>query len=158
MKIPNQLKLAGLSKASVLMLALLAASINPVHAADIRWTGGTASYTNAASWDSNSVPTATDNAFNNNGPGAIVQINNGDPNWAVNDLKAGGDANTTGAFVQNGQTLTVNSWLILGDGANSLGTYTFNAGTLNVGTLMFSATLAGIYSDTLLGNATAQRK
>ncbi len=131
--IPKTSKLGGIVKVAALVSAtLVACPALTAKAADIHWTNSVASYTNALDWDSNTVPTATDNAFSDHGSGTVVQINPGNPDWAVNDLHAGGEANSSGAIEQNGQTLTVNSWLILGDGANSVGIFTLNGGTVNV--------------------------
>lgn len=126
-RLGRSLNLTALVSASVVALATFTAK-----AADIHWTNGIASYTNALDWDSNTVPTATDNALSDHGLGTVVQINAGNPDWAVNDLRAGAEANTSGAIEQNGQTVTVNSWLILGDGTNSTGIFTLNAGTVNI--------------------------
>jgi autotransporter-associated beta strand protein len=115
-------------------MALTTLALWPVasHAADIFWSGPTASYTNAVDWIGGVVPAAGDNAINTNGLGNVVQINVGNLDWTVNDLSAGGGAGASGAIAQNGQTVTVNGWLHIGDGLNSVGTYTLNSGTLNV--------------------------
>ncbi|MBC8096949.1 MAG: hypothetical protein H7Y43_14170, partial [Akkermansiaceae bacterium] len=125
-------RLTHLKKIGALSLTMLAASALLSHAADIRWTGGTASYTNAILWDSNSVPGATDNAINANGLNNVVQINAGNPDWTVNDISAGGITGGAGAFTQNGQTVNVNGWMLLGSGTNATGIYTLNSGTVNV--------------------------
>src|SRR5882762_246315 len=100
------------STAGVFALAVLISLSSLVaEAADIFWTDGTASYTNAASWAGGIVPGASDNAINTNGLANAVQINTGNPDWTVIDLSAGGATNGTGAFTQNDQTVNVNGWL-----------------------------------------------
>ncbi|MDB6123102.1 MAG: Autotransporter-associated beta strand repeat protein [Pedosphaera sp.] len=117
---------------SALTLAALAVLPTPVtRAADIFWSGNTASYTNAANWGG-IVPGATDNAINDNGATNVVQINLGNPDWTVADLSAGSTGSAMGAFEQNGQTVTANGWFHLGAGVDSTGFYTLNGGTLNV--------------------------
>ena len=116
------------------LIALIAVAALPIaasRAADIYWTNGTASYNNAAHWSSATIPGTADNAHNTNGLGNVVQINAGNPDWTVIDIKAGG-TNTAGAFEQNGQTVNVTGWLITGAGIDAIGTYTLNSGTLNV--------------------------
>src|SRR5580692_9616244 len=97
MKTPKNLmaaKLGRISQINVLTLAtLVALPVLTAKGADIHWVGGTADYTNAADWDSNSVPGSADNAINDNTTNNVVQINAGDPNWTVNDIRAG---NATG--------------------------------------------------------------
>lgn len=83
-------------------------------AADINWSGGTASYTNVANWTGGVVPVAGDNAINDTGLANLVQINPGNPNWTVGDLTAGVTVGALGAFVQHAQTVTVNGWFHLG--------------------------------------------
>ncbi len=126
-------KLGRRSRVNLLTLAaMIALPLITAKAADIHWIGPTASYTNAADWDSNSVPTSADNAINANGLANVLQINSGNPDWTVNDISAGGAANASGAIVQNGPTLTVNGWLHIADGLNSVGVYTLNSGIVNV--------------------------
>jgi len=131
------------------ILALAALAVWPAamtEAADIQWTDGTASYTNAANWTGGIVPGATDNAINDNGTGNVVQINVGDPDWTVGQIRAGNSAGN-GAYVQNGQTVTplgtnYNGPVItefftpfrLGIVAADSGIYTLNDGNLNYGT------------------------
>src|SRR5258707_6130241 len=134
-KMKNSLKsqLGSPPKAATFALAaLITFPALVAQAADIHWVGPTASYTIAADWDSSAVPTSADNAFSDNGLGNVVQINNGDPDWTVNDLHAAGEANSSGAIVQNGQTVTPNSWFHIGAGPNSVGVYTLSNGTLHV--------------------------
>ena len=123
------------SRLSALSLAALAAMPAVVtHAADKLWTGGTASYTNAANWGG-TVPGAADKAINDNGAGNVVQINAGNPDWLVNGIQAGFSTGN-GAFVQNAQTVNLTN--TTGRGAVRLGVvpgrsgaYTINGGALN---------------------------
>jgi autotransporter-associated beta strand protein len=117
---PLSLAIAGLS------LALTARS------ADIFWQGGTADYTNAASWVGGVVPGTSDNAINASGSNNIVQISVGNPDWTVVDLSAGGLTDSSGAYVQNGQTVTSTGWFHVANGTNAIGYYTLNGGTINV--------------------------
>src|SRR3569833_1137769 len=117
---PLSLAIAGLS------LALTAKS------ADIFWHGATANYTNAPSWVGGVVPGTTDNAINTNGLNNVVQISAGNPDWTVVALSAGGATDSSGAFVQNGQTVTSTGWFHIANGTNAIGVYTLNGGTLNV--------------------------
>ena len=122
-------------------MALLAASTLVTRAADRFWSGGTASYTNAAAW-SGTVPGSSDNAINDNGTNNVVQINVGDPDWTVNQIRAGNGAGS-GAFVQNGQAVTLIGTNIaspafttpfrLGIVAGGTGVYTLGSSTFLVG-------------------------
>ena len=124
-------KLRPLTRIGALtLLAGLTASVS--HAADIFWTGPSGSYTNTTSWAGGVVPGAADNAIATNGLGNVVQINVGNPDWTVIDISAGGVTNGAGAFVQNGQTVNVNGWMLIGSGADGTGAYTLNDGTLNI--------------------------
>lgn len=98
---------------------------------DINWQGGTADYTNAASWVGGVVPGAGDNAINDNGTNNVVRINTGNPNWTVNDIRAGNGAGN-GAWLQNGPNLALNGWFRLGIAAGNTGVYTLNSGTLTM--------------------------
>jgi len=155
MKTPTTLSLASLSKTSVLTLALLATATTAVQAADLSWTGGTASYNNAANWSPASVPGIFDSAINDSGLGNAVQINLGDPDWTVGQIRAGNSAGD-GAFVQNGQTVTAlgtnyNGPVItefvtpfrLGIVAADTGLYTLNAGNINYGSGPFTIGAVG---------------
>ncbi len=115
------------------------------NAADIQWQGPTASYTNAADWVGGVLPGAGDNAINDHGTANAVQINVGDPDWTVGQIRAGNSAGN-GAFEQNGQTVTplgtnYNGPVVtefftpfrLGIVAAGTGVYTLNGGTLNYG-------------------------
>src|SRR5882762_8628725 len=118
------------STAGVFALAVLISLSSLVaEAADIFWTDGTASYTNAANWTGGIVPATGDHGIVSNG---VVQINVGNPDWTIDDLSAGGTANSSGAIEQNGQTLNMNSWLHIADGSNAVGVFTLNGGTVNV--------------------------
>ena len=122
----------GINILALATLALLPAAV--IQAADISWSGGTASYTNAANWGG-SVPGVADKAINDNGAGNVVQINAGDPDWIVNGILAG-KSTGNGAFEQNGQTLNLSGAtgrgaVRLGVAAGRSGAYTINGGTLN---------------------------
>ncbi|MDB6063799.1 MAG: Autotransporter-associated beta strand repeat protein [Pedosphaera sp.] len=102
-------------------------------AVDIFWTGGTASYTNATNWTGGVLPGSGDHAINNNGSNNVVQINSGDAAWSVVDLICGNADNTSGAYVQNGSSVTVGTpggWLRLGVNNGSFGMYTLNSGNV----------------------------
>jgi autotransporter-associated beta strand protein len=98
---------------------------------NVEWIGGTADYNTPSDWQGGVVPNATNfqNAVNDNGTSHVVQINSGDPAWTINDIRAG-DGAGNGAFVQNGQTVTVNGWFRMGIVSNDTGIYTLNNGTL----------------------------
>jgi autotransporter-associated beta strand protein len=130
-KYSNTSRLRRLSRINLPALAaLVALPLLTAKAADINWQGGTADYTNAADWVGGVVPGAGDNAINDNGTNNVVQINVGDPDWTVNDIRAGNGAGD-GAWVQNGQTVTLNGWFRLGIIATNTGVYTLNGGTIN---------------------------
>ncbi len=145
MKKPSTTKLTCISKASILMLALLAASKITTSAADISWNGATASYTNAADWSGGLVPGGSDKAINNNTTNNVVQINSGDPDWSVNQIIAGHGG--SGAFEQNGQTVKLSGTNVgssfitsvrLGVAAGDVGVYTINNGTIDYTNGMFN--------------------
>jgi len=50
------------------------------------------------------IPNGADNAIVNNG--GTVLINPADPNWTVNDIRAGDGSGNTGAWQQDGPTVT----------------------------------------------------
>src|ERR1035437_10072671 len=139
MKTTMTSKLGCIYKVGALTLALLAASTLVTRAADRFWSGGTASYTNAAAWGG-TVPRSSDNAINDNGTNNVVQINVGNPDWTVNQIRAGNGAGS-GAFVQNGQAVTLIGTNIassafttpfrLGIVAGGTGVYTLNGGSIN---------------------------
>lgn len=116
----------------MILAALACASVNQIQAANIYWTGPTASYTNAANWSGGVVPGAADVAIHTNGLANRVQINAGNPDWTVVDMQAGSAEGTAGAYEQNGQTVNVTGWARFGLATNSTGAYTLNAGTLNI--------------------------
>ncbi|HWH71208.1 MAG TPA: hypothetical protein VNT26_17610, partial [Candidatus Sulfotelmatobacter sp.] len=121
----------GLFSASALVLALAAATAN---AADLSWSGGTASYNNPANWGG-AVPGTNDIAINDNGTNNTVQLNVGDPDWALSQLRAG-NSTGNGAFLQNGQTLSLSGSpraLRLGVASGRQGVYTLNGGTIAYG-------------------------
>ena len=118
---------------ALILVAMFAWSALVAEAADIFWSGGTASYTNAAGWGG-TVPGDGDHAINNSGSNNVVQINSGDPDWTLVDLIAGNADNTSGAYVQNGATIKVGNpggWFRFGVNNGSFGIYTLNNGTLN---------------------------
>ncbi len=117
--------------AALVPAVLICLSSLVTRAADIFWTDGTASYTNAAAWGG-TVPGPSDNAINNNGANNVVQINNGDPDWTIVDLQAGSVIGTAGAFTQNGQTVSSTGWARFGLASNSFGSLTLNGGNFNV--------------------------
>ncbi len=101
---------------------------------NIYWQGGAADYDLGANWMGGVVPGAGTNAINDSGSNNVVEINAGDPDWTLNDLWAGDDSGTTGAYVQNGSTVSVGTpggWVRLGDNSGAVGYYTLNGGTLN---------------------------
>jgi autotransporter-associated beta strand protein len=106
------------------------------------WVGGTADYNTPADWSSGTVPLSWNNADNDNGSNNVVQINSGDPNWTVNDICAG-NSTGSGAYVQNGQTVTVNGWFRLGIASGLTGVYTLAGGTLNYGAGNFNVGESG---------------
>lgn len=116
-----------LFKPAMVFLAVVA-SPTTGFAVDYTWTGTTGTYNNAAGWGG-AIPGSADNAFVDNG--GTVQINLGDPDWSMLDVRAGNAASGVGTFIQNGQIVTTNGWLRLGVGVGSSGTYTLNGGTLN---------------------------
>ena len=128
-------------------------------AANIYWTGPTASYTNAANWSGGVVPGTADNAINTNGLANRVQINAGNPDWTVVDLQGGSAEGTAGAFEQNGQTVSVTGWARFGLATNSTGAYTLNAGTLNIlnGKLFLGESQGSVASFTMNGGVLNKR-
>src|SRR5437016_657441 len=112
-------------------------------AANISWQGPTASYTNSADWVGGVVPGFADNAINDNGSNNAAQVNVGNPDWTVNQIRAGNGAGN-GAFEQNGQNVTLTGTnfngsvvsvyttpLRLGVVAGNTGVYTLNGGSIN---------------------------
>src|SRR5215831_2981960 len=118
--------------AALASAVLISLSSLVTRAADIHWIDGTASYTNASDWSPAVVPGANDNAINDNGSNNVVQINLGDPDWPLNQLRAG-NGTGDGAFTQNGQTVTVSGNtrpFRIGAASGNTGVYTLNGGTL----------------------------
>src|SRR2546430_12461666 len=116
-------KFGHISEIGALALAALALWPFATPAADIFWSDGTASYTNAADWGG-TVPGGGDHAINNNGSNNVVQINAADPAWTVIDLIAGNADNTSGAYEQNGSTVNVGNpggWVRFGVNPGSFG-------------------------------------
>jgi fibronectin-binding autotransporter adhesin len=132
MKTPQTSRLARISKAGVLLLALLAAK-TATQAADITWIGGADSYTNPAAWTGGVVPATADNAINDNGTNNFITINPGVPDWSLTAILAGSSAGD-GAVVQNGQNVNLvgaTRSVRLGVNAGFTGVYTMNGGALN---------------------------
>jgi autotransporter-associated beta strand protein len=128
----------SVKKKSALFFSVMAA-VSIAQAADISWNGGTADYTNAASWVGGIVPGPSDTAINDSGSNNVVRVRVGNPDWAVNQIRAGNGAGD-GSFTQDGQTITLsgtnagtgfNTSLRLGLAAGDSGIYTLNGGTIN---------------------------
>ena len=104
-------------------------------ATDRSWSGGTASYTNAANWTGGIVPGAGDNTINDNGSNNVVLLRDGDPLWQHGDTLAGNADNTTGAYLQTGSTNNTGggNWLRMGVGNNTYGSYILSNGVVNAG-------------------------
>ena len=125
------------------LICTIVLSAAATQAADKHWSTSTADYNNAANWSPLGIPGATDNAINDSGLGNVVQINIGDPDWTVGQIRAG-NSTGNGAFIQNGQTVyalgtNYNGPVIsefftpfrLGIVAADSGVYTINGGTIN---------------------------
>lgn len=131
--VPQSIRFPGLR-----LLTLTCAVTVPClacRAADITWQDGTASYTNAANWAGSVVPGPGDNAINDHGSNNVVQINVGDPDWSVNQLRAGSGSGN-GAFEQNQQSLSLGDpdrAFRLGVVDGNTGVYTLNDGAINYG-------------------------
>ena len=93
----------------LLGLLCMALAASSAQAADIFWTAGTATFNNPANWGG-TIPTGSDNAIVNNG--GTVLISAGDPAWTVFDIRAG-QGTGDGAYIQDGSTVTLNSWFRL---------------------------------------------
>ncbi|HWD92603.1 MAG TPA: autotransporter-associated beta strand repeat-containing protein [Verrucomicrobiae bacterium] len=115
------------------------AAVSMAQATDIFWTGGTADYTNAADWTGGVVPGGSDSAINDHGLNNAVQISVGNPDWNVNQIRAG-NGSGDGAFIQNGQAVTLSGTnagtgfitpVRLGVAAGDTGVYTLNGGSIN---------------------------
>src|SRR5215469_15351128 len=85
---------------------IVMAAVSMTQAANISWIGGTADYTNAADWAGGIVPGAFDNAINDNGTNNAVRVSAGNPDWNLNQIRAGNGAGS-GAFLQNGQNVNL---------------------------------------------------
>src|SRR4051794_33855819 len=120
---PNQVNVRFLPA----FLPLLLLSAVSTQAVDRFWTGGTASYNNAANWGG-TIPNGGDNAIVNNG--GTVLINSGDPAWTTFDIRAG-QVGGDGSYIQDGPTVTLNSWFRLAVDDGTTGTYTLKSGILN---------------------------
>src|SRR6266404_1271996 len=109
------------------MVCLLVLSAATSDAVDRFWTGGTGTYNSAADWGG-TIPNGGDNAIVNNG--GTVLINPTDPDWTVNDIRAGDGSGNSGAWQQDGPTVTLNGWFRLGLGGRTA-SCTFKSGTMN---------------------------
>jgi len=123
-------------KAALFFSVISAVSI--AQAANISWSGGTADYTNAPSWVGGVVPGPNDTAINDSGSNNVVRIRVGNPDWTVNQIRAGNGAGD-GAFTQDGQAVILNGAnsgtgfvtpFRLGTGATNTGIYTLNGGSI----------------------------
>src|SRR6266436_1520398 len=109
------------------MVCLLILSAATTQAVDRFWTGTTGTYNSTTDWGG-TIPTGSDNAIVNNG--GTVLINPADPDWTVNDIRAGDGNGNSGAWQQDGPTVTLNGWFRLGLGTGT-GSYLFKSGTMN---------------------------
>lgn len=106
----------------------------------IQWKDGAADYNVPGNWVGGVVPGTNDLADNDHGSNNAVQINISDPDWTVDQILAG-NGSGDGAFVQNGQTLTLldSSYSVnLGVTPTNTGIYTLNGGNINYGSGNFS--------------------
>lgn len=126
-------------KIKLISLLTVMAAASMTQAANILWNDGTADYTNAADWSGGIVPGANDNAINDNGTNNVVRISAGNPDWTVNQIRAGNGAGN-GAFSQGGQNVNLigtNGISVfitpvrVGVAASDTGVYTLNGGSLN---------------------------
>lgn len=127
-----------MKKKIVLLLTAIAAA-SAAQAANISWIGGTADYTNATDWAGGVVPGVNDNAINDHGSNNVVKISAGNPDWSVNQIRAG-NGTGDGAFLQTGQAVTligsngVTGYVTpfrLGIVATNTGIYTLTGGSIN---------------------------
>ena len=141
-KTPTASRSPSYSQLTALALAAIASFATSANASNITWAGGTASYTNAADWNGGVVPGLADNAINDNGSNNAVLINVGNPDWSASQIRAGNSAGS-GAFTQNGQTVSLTGTNMngavqtvfttpfrLGLAVGQTGVYTLNGGTL----------------------------
>lgn len=123
-----------LGKRPFILAAALLVSAAATGMADSYWQGGTSDFNNPASWNNGYVPIVSspqNNADNDSGSNNVCLIQPGDPAWGPWDIRAGDGANTSGAFWQTGDTVTVGGWFRLADGTGSAGYYRLDNGTLN---------------------------
>jgi fibronectin-binding autotransporter adhesin len=117
---------------AIACLAVLSAASS--HAAT--WNGGTMSYNTPGNWSGGQVPSTSvlGNAINDSGAANVVQVNPSDPDWVLGnqDILLGNGAGTSGSYVQNGPTVTLNYWFRMGLSAGAGGYADVQAGTLNV--------------------------
>ena len=102
--------------------------------ADSYWVGGTADFNTPGDWSPAGVPLASNgniNADNDNGSNNVVLIQSGDPVWSPWDVRAGDAADTSGAYLQTGDTLNVGGWFRLADSTNSFGSFILSNGVVN---------------------------
>ena len=135
----NGNRIVHLMKKKIVLVLTAIAAVSVAQAANISWIGGTADYTNAADWAGGVVPGVNDNAINDNSSNNVVQISAGNPDWSVNQIRAGSGAGD-GAFLQTGQTVTLigsngvtgyHTPFRLGIVATNTGIYTLMGGSIN---------------------------
>ncbi len=146
--------LGRIPQINILTLAIsVALPAFTARSANLEWQGGTGSYNTPADWVGGVVPGPVDSAINDNSSNSVVQINLGNPDWSVNQILAG-DGAGDGAFVQNGQMVTLtgtnysplNGAVVtiyttpfrLGVAAANTGIYTLNGGTNNYNSAGFN--------------------
>ncbi len=152
-KIPHKRFKSTQSSAALLAISLIAFSSTTVHALDITWDNGGADdqFSTAANWDSNTVPSGTDNALMN--IGGTVTYDDGQTNSMYNAFIEGGTIfdmsggtfnatlsgnsvrfvvgrNGTGTINQSGGTMGIGHLIAIGWG--DVGDYNLSGGTLNV--------------------------
>ncbi len=110
------------------MLACALATAGMAGAAQVNWNAATGLYTDGPSWLGGSVPLAADQASVQNGGTCTIDSS---ASHSVTELWAGNGNGTSGTITQNGGTISVTGWLVLGRNGTSVGTYNHSAGTLN---------------------------
>ncbi len=146
---PNPKQHLKISRALGFVSAILLSAVS-VQAADRQWSGGTASYNTPAAWTGGVLPNAGDNAINNSGLGNTVLISATDPNWTVNDIRAGDGNGNSGSWLQTGANVTLNGWFRIGIGGGT-GQYTQTGGNLNVNADSFNVGEGGTAVFTMTG-------
>jgi autotransporter-associated beta strand protein len=132
---PNPKQTLKITRAFSLASAIILSAAS-VPAADRFWSGGTASYNNAASWGG-TLPGGGDNAINNSGAANTVLISASDPNWTINDIRSGDGGANQGPWLQTGANVTLNGWFRIGIGSG-VGKYEMSGGTLTVNAARFN--------------------